>query len=289
RRPSGSDRRCGHTRTTPRAGRQELDAGHVFGCSSHDLSVVVKSVNSARTRASMSSRTKRIRSMPSMPRSEGSSVAQVSMVPTMGSAGSTRASLPRTTTRSTRRSKAGSMGRGVSADMSAPTSAMTSAASWLRVSPGWVPAEWTSTLVPAWAAWWRIKAAAVCALPPFLTQANNTLGTVCPVVMNLGSCLCWGRGGAEGGHGRLARAGLGAQPEGDIDAAYQHGHCNEWSDDAGQGLAGGDAEGADGHGDGQFEVVPRGSKGHRSGFGVIQPDHFRRVEADQKHQHKIQQ
>src|SRR5699024_11607950 len=101
----------------------------------------------------------------------------------IGSTGSTRASSPRTTTRTTRRCTPESMGRGVSADMSAPSSAMTLADTWLMASPGWVPAEYTSTLTLVSWAWWRIKAAAIWDLPPFFTQTNNTLGVVVGVVM----------------------------------------------------------------------------------------------------------
>src|SRR5690625_2424667 len=96
--------------------------------------------------------------------------------------------------------------------MSAPTSAMTSAASWLMASPGRVPAEYTSTRVPVAWAWWRIRAAAIWDLPPFLTQTNNTLGTGCGVVMSLGSCVDWGGiglRGLEGGHRRVIREELG--------------------------------------------------------------------------------
>src|SRR5699024_12443788 len=130
--------------------------------------------------------------------------------------------------------------------MSAPTSAMTSAASWLMASPGRVPAEYTSTRVPVAWAWWRIRAAAIWDLPPFLTQTNNTLGTGCGVVMSLGACFCWGRGGAERGHRGVLRVEFGTSPQGHIDETDQHGHLNQWSHDSGQGPARGDPAGSDG-------------------------------------------
>ncbi len=49
------------------------------------------------------------------------------------------------------------------------------------------------------------------------------------------------------------------QPDGDVDEGDEHGHLDEGSDDAGEGLAAGDAEDADRDGDRQFEVVAGGN------------------------------
>src|SRR5699024_12245274 len=107
------------------------------------------------------------------------------------------------------------------------------------LAPGWVPAEWTSTRVPVAWAWCRIKAAAIWDLPTFLTPTNNTLGTVCGVVMSLGSCVDWGGiglRGMEGGHRRVIGGELGSSPQSHIDQPNQHGDLTEGSHPHRQGL-----------------------------------------------------
>ena len=58
-----------------------------------------------------------------------------------------------------------------------------------------------------------------------------------------------------------------AGPEAHVDQGDEDGHLDERADDAGQGLAGGDAEGGDRDGDGEFEVVAR--RGERQGGGAL--------------------
>ena len=57
------------------------------------------------------------------------------------------------------------------------------------------------------------------------------------------------------------------RPQGHVDQADQDGHFDQRADHAGQGLAAGDAEDADGDGDGQLEVVAR--SGERQGGGAL--------------------
>ena len=123
------------------------------------------------TRSARSSRIRSIRSAPVIPRRDGSSVSQRSTLAAVGC--SRTASSPMITTRSTRARRSGSIGFGYSPSKVAPIAVTETRDSALRLVPGFVPAECTSTRSPATA---RIRAAAICDLPPFFTQRNRTLG-----------------------------------------------------------------------------------------------------------------
>jgi hypothetical protein len=62
------------------------------------------------------------------------------------------------------------------------------------------------------------------------------------------------------------------RPQGDVDESDEDRHLDQGSDDAGQCLAAGDSEGADGDRDGQLEVVARGGEGQRGGAFVGEAD-----------------
>lgn len=77
------------------------------------------------------------------------------------------------TTMSTSRRSWGSTGCGVWSLMSTPTSASDWAERSLMAVPGLVPAEYTCTASPAIL---RIRPAAICDFPPFLTHTKSTEG-----------------------------------------------------------------------------------------------------------------
>jgi hypothetical protein len=56
----------------------------------------------------------------------------------------------------------------------------------------------------------------------------------------------------------------GREPEGEVDEADEDGDFDPWPDDAGEGLARGDAEDADRDGDRELEVVLHGDCGRVS-------------------------
>src|SRR5690625_5701771 len=76
---------------------------------------------------------------------------------------------------------------------------------------------------------------------------------------------------------RFCLVGVGVEPaacgpEGDVDQADEHRHLDQRTDDTGEGLTAGSAEGADGDGDGELEVVACCGECQRRGAGVAETD-----------------
>ncbi|VBA38267.1 hypothetical protein LAUMK13_02037 [Mycobacterium innocens] len=103
----------------------------------------------------------------------------------------------------------------VAAVMSMPSSAMAATATGLIWSAGSVPAERTSMRSPAR---WVSSAAAIWERPALWTQTKRTLG-----LSAISADRLAGVGSEESG----------AQGQGDVDQADQHGHFDERFDDAG--------------------------------------------------------
>jgi hypothetical protein len=80
-----------------------------------------------------------------------------------------------------------------------------------------------------------------------------------------------------------------ASPQGerDVDQADEDGDLDQGSDDPGQGLAGGDAEGRDGHGDGELEVVAGGGEGQRRRALVAQAERVAQEVAAAPHEGEV--
>src|SRR5512143_1462664 len=140
-----------------------------------------------------------------------------------------------------------------------PTSAMAATTAGLTVEAGADPAERTSTWPPAR---WVRKPAAIWERPALCTHTNSTDGRDSDTDATL-------RGGHRlGGQGR----GLGeaaADGHGDRDQADQDRDFDERADHAGESLAGGGAEGGDGHRDGQLEVVARRGERQRGRSRIV--------------------
>ena len=78
-------------------------------------------------------------------------------------------------------------------------------------------------------------------------------------------------------------------PEGerDVDEGDEHGHLDERADDAGERLAGGDAEGGDRDRDGELEVVAGGGEGERRRALVGHAERAPEQEAAAPHQGEV--
>src|SRR6478609_2845610 len=152
---------------------------------------------------------------------------------------------------------------GISADMSMPSSAMASTAAGLTCSAGWEPADRTS-IAPLESV--VRKAAAICERPALWTQTNRTEGFLAVSVLTGFLLEVLGGLGGKGAGGEVAFAG----PEGHVNQCNKDGDFDQGPDDAGQGLPGGDAEGADRHRNGEFEVVARRRERQRGGLRIAQ-------------------
>ena len=97
------------------------------------------------------------------------------------------------------------------------------------------------------------------------------------------------------GHGRAVSSGgsvlveATSGPQRHVDQADEHGHLDEGSDDAGEGLARGHAEHADGYGDAELEVVARSGEGDRGVEVVGQPHAQAQPEGGGPHDREVRQ
>jgi hypothetical protein len=72
------------------------------------------------------------------------------------------------------------------------------------------------------------------------------------------------------------------EPEGHVDQRNQHRHFHQRADDSGKRHGRCQAEGDDGYGDSQLEIIAGGGESGGGGARVIRADEFAHPEADNK-------